>query len=81
MPFVEALFGAAPFACSTLEELHERVLDPRPVEVGVARSVGVARGVGVILYLNLSVMNHKLEDKYLLGYGHVSLGSHYLYTS
>ena len=33
--FTEALFGAAPFACSTLEELHERVLDPRPVEVGV----------------------------------------------
>eukprot|EP00731_Ephydatia_muelleri_P015693 Em0009g117a len=29
----EALFGAAPFACSTLEELHERVLDPRPVEI------------------------------------------------
>lgn len=29
----EALFGAAPFACSTLEEFHERVLDPRPVEI------------------------------------------------
>lgn len=29
----EALFGAAPYACATLEELHVRVLDPRPVEI------------------------------------------------
>ena len=29
----EALFGEAPFASETLEELHMKVLDERPVQV------------------------------------------------
>ena len=29
----EALFGDAPFASETLEELHMKVLDERPIEV------------------------------------------------
>lgn len=29
----EALFGEAPFASDTLEELHLKVLDERPVKV------------------------------------------------
>ena len=30
---IETLFGVAPFASSSLEELHIKVLDDRPVEV------------------------------------------------
>lgn len=30
---IETLFGVAPFASNSLEELHLKVLDERPVEV------------------------------------------------
>ena len=32
---LEALFGMAPFASHTMEELEDKVLDQKPVEVGL----------------------------------------------
>ena len=50
---LESLFGMAPFASQTMEELEDKVLDLRPVEVSVGLKFHVIHRIGSMNYRHL----------------------------